>query len=31
MDKGKYKRLQLGFTVLFAAVIFLAAYLLWLF
>jgi len=29
MDKGKYKRLQLGFTVLFSAVIFAAAYLLW--
>ena len=29
MDKGKYRRWQLGFTVLFAAVIFLAAYLLW--
>ena len=29
MDKGKYRLWQLGFTVLFAAVIFLAAYLLW--
>jgi len=31
MDKGMYKRWMLGFTALFGAIIFAAAYLLWLF
>jgi len=31
MDKGKYKRCLLGFTALFSALIYAAAYLLWLF